>query len=45
MEVLQLMAEGLSNKEIAQRLFVSLNTVKTHSSSIFEKMDVATVKR
>ena len=40
MEVLQLMAEGLSNQEIAHRLFVSLNTVKTHSSSIFEKMDV-----
>ena len=40
LEVLQLMAEGLSNQEIAKRLFVSLNTVKTHSSKIFEKMDV-----
>jgi len=40
MEVLQLMAEGLSNQEIADRLFVSLNTVKTHCSRIFEKMDV-----
>jgi NarL family two-component system response regulator LiaR len=40
LEVLQLMAEGLSNQEIAKRLFVSLNTIKTHSSKIFEKMDV-----
>ncbi len=40
MEVLQLMAEGLSNQEIAARLFVSLNTIKTHSSNLFEKMDV-----
>jgi len=40
LEVLQLMAEGLSNREIAKKLFVSLNTIKTHSSKIFEKMDV-----
>jgi NarL family two-component system response regulator LiaR len=40
LEVLQLMAEGLSNLEIASRLFVSLNTVKTHSAQIFEKMEV-----
>lgn len=40
LEVLQLMAEGLSNQEIASRLFVSLNTIKTHSSKLFEKMDV-----
>ena len=40
MEVLQLMAEGLSNQEIADRLFVSLPTVKTHSSKLFEKLDV-----
>lgn len=39
-EVLQLMAEGLSNQEIATRLFVSLNTIKTHTSRVFEKMDV-----
>jgi ATP/maltotriose-dependent transcriptional regulator MalT len=39
-EVLQLMAEGLSNQEIADRLFVSLNTIKTHCSRIFEKLDV-----
>lgn len=40
LEVLQLMAEGLSNQEIAGRLYVSLNTIKTHSSRIFEKLDV-----
>lgn len=40
LEVLQLMAQGLSNQEISQRLFVSLNTIKTHSSKIFEKMEV-----
>lgn len=39
-EVLNLMSEGLSNQEIADRLFVSLNTVKTHSSRLFEKLDV-----
>ena len=39
-EVLSLMSEGLSNQEIADRLFVSLNTIKTHSSRIFEKLDV-----
>ncbi|QNA44779.1 helix-turn-helix transcriptional regulator [Lacibacter sediminis] len=39
-EVLQLMAEGLSNQEIADRLFLSLATVKTHSSKLFEKLDV-----
>ena len=40
LEVLQLMAEGLSNQEIAERLFVSLNTIKTHTAQIFEKMEV-----
>ncbi len=39
-EVLQLMAEGLSNQEIAERLFLSLATVKTHSSNLFVKLDV-----
>lgn len=39
-EVLELMAAGLSNQEIANRLFVSLNTVKTHSSNLFEKLEV-----
>lgn len=40
LEVLQLMAEGLSNQEIAEKLFVSLNTIKTHSSNLFIKLDV-----
>ena len=39
-EVLSLMSEGLSNQEIAERLFVSLNTIKTHSSNLFEKLEV-----
>jgi two-component system, NarL family, response regulator LiaR len=34
------MADGLSNGEIATRLFVSLNTIKTHTSKLFEKMEV-----
>ncbi|QEC64906.1 response regulator transcription factor [Mucilaginibacter ginsenosidivorans] len=40
LEVLQLMAEGLSNQEIADKLFVSLNTIKTHTTQVFEKMEV-----
>ena len=39
LEVLQLMAEGLSNKEIADRLFVSVNTIKTHAARLFEKLE------
>lgn len=39
-EVLVLMAQGLSNQEVADKLFVSLNTVKTHSSKLFEKLNV-----
>ena len=38
-EVLELMSQGLSNQEIADKLFVSLNTVKTHSSNLFVKLD------
>lgn len=38
LEILTLIAGGLSNKEIADRLFVSENTVKTHSSRLFEKL-------
>jgi two-component system, NarL family, response regulator LiaR len=38
-EVLELMAQGLSNQEIADKLFVSINTVKTHSSNLFMKLD------
>ncbi len=39
-EVLELMAQGLSNQEIADTLFVSLNTIKTHSSNLFLKLEV-----
>ncbi|ULQ52781.1 response regulator transcription factor [Flavihumibacter fluvii] len=39
-EVLELMAKGLSNQEIATQLYLSLNTIKTHSSNLFEKLDV-----
>ncbi len=38
-EVLELMALGNSNQEIADKLFVSLNTVKTHSSNLFVKLE------
>jgi DNA-binding CsgD family transcriptional regulator len=38
LEILELIAAGLSNREIAQRVFVSENTVKTHSSRVFEKL-------
>lgn len=40
MEVLELIAQGCSNQEIASQLFVSLPTIKTHSSKLFEKLDV-----
>jgi DNA-binding CsgD family transcriptional regulator len=39
-EILALIAQGLSNREIGEKLFVSENTVKTHSSRLFEKMQV-----
>lgn len=39
-DVLLLIAEGFSNQEIADRLFVSLNTIRTHNKSIFIKLDV-----
>ncbi|HEU5460476.1 MAG TPA: response regulator transcription factor [Pyrinomonadaceae bacterium] len=38
LEILELMAQGLSNREIAEKLFVSENTVKTHSSHLFDKL-------
>jgi two-component system, NarL family, response regulator LiaR len=38
LEILELIAQGLSNKEIAERVFVSENTVKTHSSRVFDKL-------
>lgn len=40
LEVLQLIAEGRSNQEIADTLFISLPTVKSHSSNLFVKLDV-----
>lgn len=39
-EILVLISEGLSNREIGARLFISENTVKTHSSRLFEKLGV-----
>lgn len=40
LEVLELMAGGFSNQQIADQLYVSLSTVKTHSARIFEKLEV-----
>lgn len=39
-EVLELMAQGFSNAEIADKLFLSVNTVKTYASGLFQKLDV-----
>jgi DNA-binding NarL/FixJ family response regulator len=38
LEILGLIAQGLSNKEIAERVFVSESTVKTHASRMFDKL-------
>jgi DNA-binding CsgD family transcriptional regulator len=40
LEILNLLAQGYSNQEIASKLFVSLSTVKTHNQNLFEKLDV-----
>ena len=40
LEVLKLIAEGLSRQEIASQLFLSLNTVKTHARNIYGKLGV-----
>ena len=40
-EVLELMAQGLTNQQIADKLFVSLNTIKTHTSNLFLKLEVS----
>jgi LuxR family transcriptional regulator, maltose regulon positive regulatory protein len=40
LEVLHLIADGASNREIAEQLVVSLGTVKKHLSNIFDKLDV-----
>jgi LuxR family maltose regulon positive regulatory protein len=39
LEVLRLIAEGLSNQQIAARLFLSLYTVKAHARTIYDKLD------
>jgi len=41
-QVLDLLARGLTNKEIADKLFITTNTVKRHLKAIFEKLDVHT---
>lgn len=38
LEILELIASGMSNREIAEKLFVSENTVKTHSRRLFDKL-------
>jgi DNA-binding CsgD family transcriptional regulator len=38
MEILGLIAQGMSNREIAEKLYVSENTVKTHSSRVLDKL-------
>ena len=40
LEVLHLMAQGLSNQEISERLFLALSTVKGHNRNIFGKLQV-----
>ena len=40
LEILQLIAQGLSNRQISQRLFLALNTVKGHNRKIFGKLQV-----
>lgn len=41
-EILELLSDGLGNKQIAARLGISTNTVKTHVELLFEKLDVST---
>lgn len=41
MEVLHKIAEGLTNKEIGEQLFVSESTIKTHTSNLFSKLNVS----
>jgi len=40
LEILKLLSQGHSNQEIAEKLFVSLSTVKSHLQNLFEKLDV-----
>ncbi len=39
MEILELMAQGFSNQEIAEKTFLSIHTIKTHASNLFIKLD------
>ena len=43
-EVIKLVPEGLSQREMAQRLFISLHTIKRHLNSIYRKLGVSTVQ-
>lgn len=40
MEVLELMSQGFTNQQIADKLFLSIHTIKTHGSNLFVKLDV-----
>lgn len=40
LEILNLMAQGHSNDEIAEKISISISTVKTHNQNLFEKLDV-----
>lgn len=40
LEVLELMTQGFTNQQIADKLFLSIHTIKTHSSNLFVKLDV-----
>ena len=40
LEILKLIAQGLSNREISERLFLALDTVKGHNRRIFDKLQV-----
>lgn len=40
MEVLVLMSQGFTNQQIADKLFLSIHTIKTHGSNLFVKLDV-----
>jgi len=41
-EILKLLADGYKYREIAEKVFVSLETVKTHTKHIYDKLDVST---
>jgi len=40
LKILQLIAQGLSNREIGERLFLALDTIKGHNRNIFDKLQV-----